>query len=113
MHSKSDNIGIMIYGKGDEVIEDFFESLLKRYQIVHETLRKGSDFIFNCVHLLYYICHKINLNLVGLYIDSPDWIKNKKATKYLVNDGDKCFQCAAALAFNVRKWKKITKNIKN
>ena len=92
MHSKSDNIGIMIYDKVDEVIEDFFESLLKRYQIVHETLRKGSDFIFNCVHLLYYISHKINLNRVGLYVDSPDWIKNKKATKYLVNDSDKCFQ---------------------
>ena len=33
---------------------------------------KGSDFIFNCVHLLYYKCHKVNPNHGGSYIDSPD-----------------------------------------
>ena len=33
MHSKSDNIEIMIYGKADEVIEKHFDSLLNRYQI--------------------------------------------------------------------------------
>ena len=30
----------------------------------------GSDFIFDCVHLLYYKCHKINPNRGGSYIDS-------------------------------------------
>ena len=39
---------------------------------------KGSDFIFDCVNLLHYKCHKINLKRDGLYIDSPDWIKDKK-----------------------------------
>ena len=39
---------------------------------------RGSDFVFGCVQLLYYKCHKINPNLGGSYIDSPDWIKNKK-----------------------------------
>ena len=39
---------------------------------------KGSDFLFDYVHLLHYKCYKINLNLSGSYIDSPDWIKNKK-----------------------------------
>ena len=38
-----------------------------------------SEFVFDCVHLLHYKCHKINPNCGGLYIDSPDWIKNKKA----------------------------------
>ena len=33
---------------------------------------KGSDFIFDCVHLLYYKCHEINLNRSGSYIDSCD-----------------------------------------
>ena len=27
---------------------------------------------------MYYKCHKINPNHGGSYIDSPDWIKNKK-----------------------------------
>ena len=38
-----------------------------------------SDCIFDCVHLLYYKRHKINLNRYGSYIDSPKWIENKKA----------------------------------
>ena len=33
MHSKSDNIEIMVNDKPDEVIEELFQSLLSRYQI--------------------------------------------------------------------------------
>ena len=32
MHSKSDNIEIMIDNETDEIIEDFFESLLQKYR---------------------------------------------------------------------------------
>ena len=38
---------------------------------------KGSEFVFDYVHLLYYKCHKLNPNRGGSYIDSPDWIRNK------------------------------------
>ena len=40
----------------------------------------GSDFVLDYVQLLYYKCHKTNINHGGSYIDSPDWIKSKKAT---------------------------------
>ena len=60
MHSKSYNIEIMIDDKADEFIEERIQSLLSRYQIWLETSMNGSDFIFDCVHLLYYRCHKIN-----------------------------------------------------
>ena len=73
MHSKSDNIEIMINDEADEVIKKHFESLKKRYQNILE-LKKGSQFLFNCVHLLYYKFHKINLNCCGSYIDSPNMI---------------------------------------
>ena len=33
---------------------------------------KGRDFIFDCVYLLYYKCHKINLNRDESYADPPD-----------------------------------------
>ena len=39
---------------------------------------RGSDFVFDFVHLLYYKCHKIVPSCSGSYIDSPDWIKSKK-----------------------------------
>ena len=39
---------------------------------------KGKEFVFDYLHLLYYNCHKINLNHGGSHTDSLDWIKNKK-----------------------------------
>ena len=77
MHSKSDNIEIITYDNANEVIEELFESPLFRYQIGLKTSMRGSDFIFDCVNLLYYKCRKINFKLGGSY-DSPDWIKKKK-----------------------------------
>ena len=43
---------------------------------------KGSELVFYYFNLLYYKCHKINPNCGGSNIDSPNWIKNKKATVY-------------------------------
>ena len=45
----------------------------------------GSDFVLESVHLLYYKCHKMNLNRGGSYRDSYDWIKNEKATVNRIN----------------------------
>ena len=39
---------------------------------------RGSDFIFDCFHLLYYECSKINLK--QSYMNRPDWIKNKSSS---------------------------------
>ena len=62
---------------------------------------KGGDFVLNYVHLLYYKCHKINLNHFGSYIDSPDWVKSKKATRNLINEKDNnCFQYVVTVALN-------------
>ena len=84
MHLKNDNTEIMINDKANEVIEKLFESLLNQYKIGLETSMRGSDFFFDCIHLLYYKCHKVNFQWGGSYIDSPDWIKNKKSN-------DKCY----------------------
>ena len=40
---------------------------------------RNSEFVFDYVHLLHYKCHRINFNCGGSYIDSVDWIKNKKS----------------------------------
>ena len=90
----------MIYYKVDEVIKQLFGSLLFRYQGGLETSVKGSNFIFDCVHLLYYKCHKINVNCSGSNTNSPGWIKNKKAGTNPVNDDDKCFQYTATVVLN-------------
>ena len=77
MHSKSDNIEIMINDEADEALKQFLDSLKNRYQNKLESMN-SSEFILDYVHLLYYKCHKINPSCGGPYIGSPDWIKNKK-----------------------------------
>ena len=52
---------------------------------------KGSEFVFDSVHLLYYKLHEISLNRSVSYIDSPEWLKNKKPTTSPKNNDDKCF----------------------
>ena len=80
MHSKSDNIEILISNETDEIIEKLFESFLQKYQEGLEQSMKGSEFVFDSVDLLYYKLYRISLNRGGSYIDSPKWLKNKKAT---------------------------------
>ena len=80
MHSKIDNKEIMINGKTNKVIKKLFKLLVNRYQNNLEKLMKGSKFVFDYVYLLYCKCHKINPNCGRSFIDSLDWIKNKKAT---------------------------------
>ena len=70
MHSKRDNMVIIINYETDEVIKELCDSLKYRYQNNLESM-KGIEFVFDYVHLLYYKCHKINPNRGGLYTDSP------------------------------------------
>ena len=80
MYLKGDNAKIMIGLETDDIINKLFESSLKHYLERLETKMKGSNFVFKSVDLLQYHLHKISLNISGLYIDSPDWIKHKRAT---------------------------------
>ena len=61
MHSRIENIEIMINAKANKVVEELFQSLLSGYQIGMETSMKGSNFAFDCVNLLCYKCHKKDL----------------------------------------------------
>ena len=61
----------MINDEADEVIKELFDLLKNRYQNNLQPM-EGCELIFDCVHLLYFKCHKINPNHGGWYIDSPD-----------------------------------------
>ena len=49
---------------------------------------KGSEFVFDYVHLMYYKSHEINPNCGGSYVHSLDCIKNEKATINPINEKD-------------------------
>ena len=65
---------------------------------------RGSEFHFDVVNLLHYDLNKISLDRGGSHIDSPEGIKNKKATINPQNKTDnKCFQYALTVALNHEK----------
>ena len=101
VHSNSDNIEIMIGTERDEITKNLFESL---FQKSHEGLEKSmsrSEFVFDSVDLLYYELHGISLNRAESCIDSPEWLKYKKATINPINKkDDNCFPYAITVALN-------------
>ena len=82
-------------------MKELFKSFLQKYQEGLEESMRGSEFIFESVDALYYNLNKISLSRGGSYIDSPKWVKNKKATKNQENNDDKCFQYALTVALKL------------
>ena len=94
MHSKSDNIEIMINDEADEVIKELFDSIKNRYQ-------NNSEFMKG-----------MSLFSIMFIVDSPDWIKNKKATINLINKKvNECFQYAVTVALNCKEIEKNAERI--
>ena len=107
MHRECINIEIIRYdtdgNETDIIIEKLFDSLLQRYQKGLENKKKWSEFVLDSVDLLYYKLHKIGLNRARSYIDSPKWLKSKKAIINLKNTDDKFFQYAVTIRKDPRQ----------
>ena len=105
MYTRSDNIE-MFGDDNDDIIEQLFESLLKKYEENLQNKIRGSEFEFDGVNFLYYDFNTTSINRGRSYIDSPKWLKDKKSTINPKNNDDKCFQYAVILALNLDKIKK-------
>ena len=111
MHTRSNNEEFMNGDDTDEIIKGLFESFLQKYEENLQEKMKGSDFEFDGVNFLYYDFNKISINTGGSYIDSPQWLKNKKSTINPINNDDNCFQYAVTLALNLDKIRKNQQRI--
>ena len=100
MYTKSRNTEIMMGKKTDGIIEELRKSLLKNYKKDLKKPMRESEFVPDSIDLLYYHLQKIGLKRGGSYIDSPEWLKNKKATINPENNDDNCFQYALTVALN-------------
>ena len=105
MHTKRNNIEITIGNEAVQIIRELFEFLLQRYQEGLEESTRGSEFFLHNIDLLCYTLHKISLNRGRSYVDSPKWLKNKKARINPKNSDENCFQYAVAVALNYQKIK--------
>ena len=106
MYTRSDNIEIMFGDDNDDIIEQLFESLLKKYEENLQNKIRGSEFEFDGVNFLCYDFNKTSINRSGSYIDSPKWLKDKKTTINPKNNKGTCFQYAVTLALTLDKIKK-------
>ena len=100
MYTKGRNTEIMMGKKTDGIIEELRKSLLKNYKKDLKKPMRESEFVPDSIDLLYYHLQKIGLKRGGSYIDSPEWLKNKKATINPENNDDNCFQYALTVALN-------------
>ena len=105
IHTKSNNVEIMMGSETDEIIEGLFESFLQKYREGLEESMRGSEFAYDSVDALYYNLNKVSLSRGESYIDSPKWLKNKKATINPKSNDDKCFQYALTVAINYEQMK--------
>ena len=71
MHTKSNNVEIMMGSETNGIIEELFKSFLQKYQEGLKESMPGSAFIFDNVDSLYYNLKKVSLSRGGSYIDSP------------------------------------------
>ena len=96
----------MMRNEIDESFEKLLGSLLHNYQKDFEESMRGNEFNFDSVDLLQYHFQKISLRRGGSKIDSPEWLKSKKATINPENNEDNCFQYALTVALNYQNIKK-------
>ena len=78
MHTRSNNVEIMVGSETNVIIIDLFESFLQKYQEGLEESMRGSEFVYGSVDVLYYNLNKFSLSRGGSYIDSPKWLKKQK-----------------------------------
>ena len=87
-HVKSDNVEIRLSDDANNIITKLLESFLNNYQKEEQILRNASNYAFESVDILGIRFHNIKLKRGRSYIDSPKWIKAKKATKNPKNTKD-------------------------
>ena len=96
------------------VIDELFNTFLKRHQDVLQTKMTGSSYFFEKVDLLEYHFHKVTLKRGSSYIPSSDWINNKKSTVNPQNAADEnCFQHFIVAALNHQKIPNHSERISN
>ena len=109
----SDNEEIRLGNETDDIIKELINYFLNNYQKEEIILRNGSNFVFESVDLLSYHLYKISLRRGRLYIKSPEWVLNKRATINPKNKDNKCFQYSITVVLNHQNTQNHPERISN
>ena len=64
MYTRSDNIETMFGDDNDDIIEQLFESLFKKYEENLQNKMRGSEFEFDGVNFLYHDFNKTSISYI-------------------------------------------------
>ena len=102
IRNPNDIITLQIKRKDTTDIDEIFDQLIKKHDLT-ESL-KNVDLIPEGTESI--TCNFTEIIISNVFIESPEWIKNKKCTINLQNKDNKCFQYSDTVALNYQ-------NIKN
>ena len=97
--SRSDNVICLPSSNTSDIINQLLTSLYEKYQEDLRLSHASSSFTYESVEECNIHFNKIDLRRGATYIESPKWLKNKKATINPKNTKDVyCFMYAATIA---------------
>ena len=97
--SKSDNVICLPSSNTNDIINQLLTFLYQKYQEDLTLSHASSSFTYESVEECNIHFHKIDLRRGATYMESPPWVKKKKATINPKNTTDVyCFMYAAAIA---------------
>ena len=96
---RSDNTLLLYTDDTTESVENLIKSLGEHYEEQILVSREGSNFRYSNIDSLNIHIHEIQLKRGSAYIETPDWIKPKKATTNPKNTHDNyCFSHSIVIA---------------
>ena len=97
--SQSDNAICRPSSNTNEIIDQLLTSLHKKFDDDLVLSQESSSFVYESVEECNIHIHKIDLRRGASFIDTPEWLKNKKATINPQNTNNAyCFMYAIAIA---------------
>ena len=97
--SRSDNVICMPSSNANKILEQLLSSLYEKFNDDLQLSRESSSFVYESVEECNIHFHKKDLRRVTSFIDTPEWLKHKKATINPQNVNNVyCFMYAATIA---------------
>ena len=97
--SRSDNVICMPSSNANKILEQLLSSLYEKFNDDLQLSRESSSFVYESVEECNIHFHKKDLRRVTSFIDTPEWLKHKKATINTQNVNNVyCFMYAATTA---------------
>ena len=97
--SRSGNVFCMPSSNANEILGHLLTSLLQKFQDDLQLSRESSSFVYESVEECNIHFDRLGLRRGALFIDTPEWLKRKKATINPQNVNNVyCFMYAATIA---------------